>query len=263
MMNILNFKSFKNKQEKISMISCYEFWSAKILEESDIDCLLVGDSVAMVVYGHNSTVHADMEMMIRHTQAVRRGAPSKFVVADMPFLTFRKGSRCALECAGELLQAGANAVKIEGVCGHEDVIRYLVESGIPVMGHLGLTPQSIEQLGGFRVQGKDDFGREKILRQAEKLQEAGCFSLILECIPSDLAWLVTQKVTIPTIGIGAGNLVDGQVLVFQDLMGVDKSFYPKFLKKYSDGHEQCFSSIQQFVQEVKGGVFPSRQESFQ
>lgn len=261
--NIVDFNKYKGSQKKISMISCYEYWSSSICEKTDIDCLLVGDSVAMVLYGYTSTIYATEEMMIRHTQAVRRGAPSKFIVSDMPFMSFRQGPLEGARIGANLIKAGANAVKVEGVKGHEDVITFLVQSGIPVMGHLGLTPQFINSFGGFKVQAKEEKARQVLLQQALELQELGCFSVVLECIPTDLASKVTEDLIIPTIGIGAGPNTDGQVLVFHDLIGVDQSFYPKFLKKYSNTFEISQSALNRYSQEVKQGVFPSNAESFQ
>lgn len=263
MKSIHSFYKAKNKNEKISMISCYEYWSAKILESSSVDCLLVGDSVAMVVYGHDSTIHADMEMMTRHIEAVKRGAPTQFIVGDMPFGSTSRGKIHAFDCAAQLLKAGANAVKIEGVDGIEDIIYHLVQSGIPVMGHLGLTPQSVNQLGGMKVQGRNELAAQQLLVDAKTLESVGAFSLVLECVPSELAQMVTQEVQIATIGIGAGSYTDGQVLVLHDLLGVDASFYPKFLKKYSDANEQFMNSINRYAQEVSTGEFPQNEHTFQ
>lgn len=261
--NIHHFKKMKVINEKISMISCYEYWSARILEKSQVDCLLVGDGVGMVVYGYNSTVHTTMEMMVRHIEAVRRGAPTLFIVGDMPFGSFRRGTTYAFDCATELIKAGANAVKVEGVDGHEDVIKHLVESGIPVMGHLGLTPQTINQIGGHKVQGRDSAQSEKMLIDAKKLEKLGAFSLVLECVPEFLAKKITNDITIATIGIGAGAHCDGQVLVLHDLLGVDSSFYPKFLKKYEDSSTKSTNSINKFVTDVKTGLFPTVENTFQ
>lgn len=261
--NIHHFTKMKQNQEKISMISCYEYWSARILEKSHVDCLLVGDSVGMVVYGHESTVHTTMEMMIRHVEAVRRGAPTQFIVGDMPFGSFRRGTVHAFDCATELIKAGANAVKVEGIDGHEDVVKHLVESGIPVMGHLGLTPQTINQIGGHKVQGRDSDQSQKMILDAKKLEQLGAFSLVLECVPQQLAKQITGNISIATIGIGAGADNDGQVLVLHDLLGVDSSFYPKFLKKYEDSSSKSTESINAFVSDVKTGLFPTSEHTFQ
>lgn len=262
-MNQLNdFALYKSKSEKITMIACYDYWSAKILAKSSVDTLLVGDSVAMVVYGHNSTLHATMDMMVAHTEAVRRGCSDKFLVADMPFLSFRHGPYQAVDDAGRLMKAGANAVKIEGTLGHLETIQFLIESGIPVMGHLGLTPQYIHTLGGFKVQGKKQEQQTIIKQQALDLESVGCFSIVLECVPSHLGKEISQSLSIPTIGIGAGPGTDGQVLVLHDLMGLDSSFYPKFLKKFGEGHDLFLASLNRYHDEVKQGLFPSSKESF-
>jgi 3-methyl-2-oxobutanoate hydroxymethyltransferase len=262
MKSILDFHAMKLESRKISMLTCYDFWSAQILEKSQVDCLLVGDSLAMVVHGFPTTVHATIEMMTAHTAAVVRGAPSKFVVADMPFLSFRKGVGPALDAAGALMRAGAHAVKLEGVDGHEDVVRALVESGIPVMGHLGLTPQSVHQLGGFRVQGKDEEQALKLIAQAKQLQTLGCFSLVLECVPRQLAEAITKDLTIATIGIGAGAGCDGQVLVLPDFLGANPDFTPRFLKRYANLHTIVREAADRYDAEVKATEFPTTKESY-
>jgi 3-methyl-2-oxobutanoate hydroxymethyltransferase len=261
-MTILDFKKAKLESKKISMVTCYDHWSAQIIAKTAIDCVLVGDSLAMVVHGHPSTLQATTEMMALHTAAVSRGAPKKFLVADMPFLTFRKGIGPAMDCVEKLMQAGAHAVKLEGVDGHEDVVRQIVESGVPVMGHLGLTPQSIHKFGGFKVQGKDDSTALDIIRQAKQLEELGCFSMVLECIPAPVAKHITETLNIPTIGIGAGLSVDGQVLVLQDLLGMNDSFMPKFLKHYLKGHEVLAHALNKYDEEVKSLKFPTEAQSY-
>ncbi|MDZ4678476.1 MAG: 3-methyl-2-oxobutanoate hydroxymethyltransferase [Oligoflexia bacterium] len=261
-MTILDFKKMKTENKKISMVTCYDHWSAQIIAQTNIDCILVGDSLAMVVHGHPSTLQATTEMMTLHTAAVSRGAVKKFIVADMPFLTFRKGVGAAMECVEKLMQAGAHAVKLEGVDGHEDVVRQIVDSGVPVMGHLGLTPQSIHKFGGFKVQGKDDSAAQDIIRQASKLEELGCFSVVLECIPTQVATHITKTLSIPTIGIGAGINVDGQVLVLQDLLGMNNTFKPKFLKQYLKGNELLSNALNNFDTEVKNLKFPTELESY-
>ena len=261
-MNVLDFRKAKAEGRKLSMLTCYDHWSAKILNETEVDALLVGDSVAMVVHGHPTTLHADVEMMRLHTSAVTRGAPAKLVVADMPFLSFRKGIHSAVEAAGILMRAGAHAVKIEGVEGHDDVIRHVVDSGIPVMGHLGLTPQSVHQMGGFKVQGKNSKDADRILEEARRLEQLGCFSVVLECVPAKLAELVTKSLSIPTIGIGAGPENDGQILVLQDMLGTQTDFTPKFLKRYADLQTQIRGAVKKYHSEVLSGTFPSPAESY-
>lgn len=261
-MNILEFLESKNTLHKISMVTCYDYTFAQILNNSPIDCLLVGDSLAMTMHGHPQTIQATQEMMILHTAAVARGAPQKLIVSDMPFLSNRKGLTAVMTCAEKLMQAGAHALKIEGASGNLRLIRHLVDSGIPVMGHLGLTPQSVHMLGGFKVQGRDQKSKLKILEHAQQLQDAGCFGLVLECVPSQLAQEVTQSLEIPTIGIGAGPSTDGQVLVLQDLLGLNQNFKPKFLKTYLDGFQMISKALQTFHEEVQNKSFPSQKESY-
>lgn len=262
MKTILDFYKMKKEAKKISMVTSYDYWSANLLNETEIDCLLVGDSLAQVMHGHPSTVHADTGMMSLHTKAVARGAPDKFIVADMPFLSVRKGISAAMESVDQLMKSGAHCVKIEGIAGHEDVIKNIVESGVPVMGHLGLTPQSVHQLGGYKVQGKDKETADFIFQSALKLQELGCFALVLECVPTQLATDITKALQIPVIGIGAGPYTDGQVLVFHDLLGLTAGHKPKFLKTFSDGRDLFKGSLEQFDLEVKENIFPSIEESY-
>ncbi len=259
-MNILDFQKMKNQQQKISMVTCYDYWSAQILDKSNIDCLLVGDSAAMVMHGFKTTVPATVDMMIHHIEAVSRGAPNKFIIGDMPFCSYRKGIAQTIRTVDNFMKAGSHAIKLEGADDNTVVIEHIVKSGIPVMGHLGLTPQSIHALGGFKVQGKDDVAAQKIVAQAQSLQDAGCFAVVLECIPAPLAQLITESLVIPTIGIGAGPYTSGQVLVFQDLLGLQKDIKPKFLKTYLEGFELIKDSLNQFDSEVKSTVFPNRQE---
>ncbi|MGM0600496.1 MAG: 3-methyl-2-oxobutanoate hydroxymethyltransferase [Candidatus Rifleibacteriota bacterium] len=255
-------QSLKNER-KISMITCYDSWSARIVNNSDIDMILVGDSLAMVMHGFESTLPADMNMMTLHTQATRRGAPDKFIVSDMPFLSYRKGLSQSVEAAGNLMRAGANAIKLEGVAGNEEIIAHLVQSGIPVMGHLGLTPQSVHQFGGNKVQGKKEEQADKILDDALKLEQLGCFSLVLECIPASLAEKITREIRIPTIGIGAGKETDGQVLVMQDMLGMNNEFKPRFLRCYLEGESLFKDAFNRFADDVKAGKFPDTKESYQ
>ncbi len=263
MKSTLDFLKKKNSQQKISMVTCYDYSNAKAVNESDVDCLLVGDSVAMVVYGFDSTLHATENMIASHTAAVRRGASSKFIVADLPFLTHRMGEKLALETAGNLMKHGANAVKIEGLKGHGEVISHIVGSGIPVMGHLGLTPQSVHTLGGYKVQGRGQTEADTIFDEAKELERLGCFALVLECVPNELAKKITRELNIPVIGIGAGVDVDGQVLVMQDLMGLSSDFKPKFVRTYSNQHERVITSLNNFHRETLSGEFPNLSESYQ
>lgn len=260
MKGILDFTRFKRENRPISMVTSYDAWTARIAAEAGIDSILVGDSVAMAVHGHADTLHATTEMMVAHTAAVRRGTPDLFVVADMPFLTFRKGVAAAVEVAGELMRAGASAVKLEGVAGHQDVVRAIVGSGIPVMGHLGLTPQSVHQLGGYRVQGRSSEEANRILRDARELESLGVFSIVLECVPEQLAAEITEQLGVPTIGIGSGAATSGQVLVLHDMLGLNPDFRPRFARKYMDGYEAVKNALSRYAADVKEARFPAREE---
>jgi len=262
MKNIHEFKNWKKEGRKISMITCYDAMTGRIVDESHIDVALVGDSVAMVLHGFDSTIHATTEMMVLHTAAAARTIKKKWIVADLPFLSFRKGPVEALEVSAALLRAGAHAVKLEGVRGHEKVVEVLVESGIPVMGHLGLTPQSALQLGGHKVQGRVIEEAQKIEDDAVLLEKLGAFSIVLECVPSDLARRVTQKLEIPTIGIGAGVDTDGQVLVMHDMLGMQSAFKPKFLRCYAATEATLLEAFNTFAGDVKERRFPSIEESY-
>ena len=261
-MNIQEFGRRKKTGNRLSMVTCYDAWSAKLIARTPIDCVLVGDSLAMVVYGYDTTLPIDIETMAAHTAAVRRGAPDTFIVGDMPFLSYRCGRDEAVRNAGKLMQAGAQAVKLEGADGNLDTVRYLVQSGIPVMGHLGLTPQSVHQLGGFRVQGRGDEAADRIQEQALELQGAGCFSIVLEAMPSNVAAAVTRALDIPTIGIGAGPDTDGQVLVLHDLLGLNTEFRPKFVRTWMNGAEDIESALQGFHRDVQDGTFPAQAECY-
>ncbi len=260
MKTILEFTRAKREQQPIVMIAVYDALMARLVAASPADALLVGDSVAMVVHGHPSTLHATTEMMALHVAAVRRGAPDRVIVADMPFLTVRRGTAVAVAAAGQLMQAGATAVKVEGVAGHEDVISHLVGSGIPVMGHLGLTPQSVHQLGGYRLQGRDAAGGARLQEEAARLEALGAFALVLECMPASLAAEITRARAIPTIGIGAGAGTDGQVLVGSDLLGLDPSFQPRFVRRYLNGHELVGEAFERFARDVRTAQFPASAE---
>lgn len=262
-MQIQLFDKKKSADEKIHMVTCYDHWSAKVLNETAVDCLLVGDSCAMVMHGFKSTVSATMPMMVMHTAAVARGAKQKFIVADMPFGSFRKSVEAGVEAAMQLMQAGAHAVKLEGVRGHEELVSHLVGTGIPVMGHLGLTPQSVNCLGGYKVQGRTPKAAEAIFEDAKTLESLGCFALVLECVPSPLAKRISEELKIPTIGIGAGPDTDGQVLVLQDLLGAQHEMQPKFLKTYCDLEKTVKDAVNAYCNEVTTGVFPSVKESYE
>ncbi|MCW8398491.1 3-methyl-2-oxobutanoate hydroxymethyltransferase [Legionella sp. PATHC038] len=262
-MKIHDFKRKKEEQQKISMITCYDYPSACIVAESNIDCVLVGDSVAMAVHGHETTIMATIEMMILHTQAVARGLTQQFLISDLPFLSHKTSMAQTVEHVKRLLQAGAQAVKIEG--GDTDTcntISYLVNAGVPVIGHIGLTPQSIHQLGGYKVQGKNQEQAERLIQQALDLEAAGCFALVIECVPQQLAHTITQSLAIPTIGIGAGSDTDGQVLVWHDMLGLQTDFNPKFVKRFIQGKDILLNALNAYAQQVQQVSFPTTEHSF-
>jgi 3-methyl-2-oxobutanoate hydroxymethyltransferase len=262
-MNILEIKKAKAEQRKLSMVTCYDYWSAKLLNETSMDILLVGDSSAMVMHGHEDTIPSNVETIALHTAAVRRGAPKKFIVADMPFLSFRSDLSENLRNVKTLLQAGAQAVKLEGFDGNGEFVKHLTESGVPVMGHLGLTPQFVNAFGGFKVQGREKERKAKIMAEAQGLQEAGAFAVVLECVPGELAGEITASLKIPTIGIGAGLNCDGQVLVLQDMLGLTTGFKPKFLRQYLNGAELIKDAIEKYHADVTQGRFPSPEETYE
>ncbi len=262
MKSVLDFQKAKAAGQKISMITCYDHWTAKIVNESKVDCILVGDSVAMVAHGHATTLPATVDLISSHVEAVRKGAPNKFIVADMPFLAHRGSIDSTMAAVAQLMRAGAQAVKIEGVDGSDQTIHHIVESGVPVMGHLGLTPQSIHQFGGFKVQAIQDEAAKRLVEQAKRIERAGCFALVLECVPSEVARKVTAEISIPTIGIGAGSDTSGQVLVMQDLLGMNPEFSPKFVRRFLNGHELFKAAFDQFDQAVKEVQFPNEKESY-
>lgn len=262
-MRTTDFKKKKLQQKKITMLTCYDYPSARIIAESSLDCVLVGDSVAMVVHGHDSTVMATMEMMILHTQAVARGLQQQFLISDLPFLCHRLPHGETIHNVRQLMQAGAHAIKIEGgdpkTCA---LISDLVSAGVPVLGHLGLTPQSVHQLGGYRVQGKEAAQADLILEQAKNLEIAGCTAIVLECIPHELAKTITDALSIPTIGIGAGFETDGQVLVWHDLLGMQDEFKPRFVKHYAKTKVVMLDAINTYISQVQQLEFPSHDYSF-
>ncbi|NPA53097.1 MAG: 3-methyl-2-oxobutanoate hydroxymethyltransferase [Aquificae bacterium] len=263
MKNIFDFFKAKEEKRKITMISTYEYWSAKICEEAGIDCILVGDSVGMVDGGLKTTLPVKLEEMIYHGRAVRRGAPNTFITVDMPFMSYQVSTEKALENAGKIMkETCCNAVKLEGGEEIAKTIEKIVSAGIPVMGHVGLTPQSVHALGGYKVQGKTKEEQKRIIKDAKIIEQAGAFAIVLEAIPSDLAEEITEFLDIPTIGIGAGNKTDGQVLVFHDMMGFfDKT--PKFVKKYVEGKKLFIEALTQFKKETQSGVFPGEEHTYQ
>lgn len=259
-MNIIDFQKMKNINEKITMVTCYDYTSAKIVDQSNVDCILVGDSLAMVMHGHSTTLPIDVDIMALHVQAVAKGISKKFIIGDLPFLSYRESVEQSMRAVKKIMQAGAHAVKLEGAIGNLALIEHIVNSGVPVMGHLGMTPQSVYQLGGFKVQGKQASQAQQIKTQAEQLQSAGCFAIVLECIPSELANTITENLQVPTIGIGSGPHTSGQVLVWQDLLGMNMDLQPKFLKKYLNGFELIKTALNNYHEEVKGVVYPDQIE---
>ncbi|MDI6892814.1 MAG: 3-methyl-2-oxobutanoate hydroxymethyltransferase [Actinomycetota bacterium] len=253
----------KQNGDKITMLTAYDYITSGLLDELGIDIILVGDSLGMVVLGYETTLPVTMEEMLHHTRAVARAAKRSMVVGDMPFMSYQISPEEALYNAGRFLkEADAQAIKLEG--GEEicPMISKMVEVGIPVMGHLGVTPQSVHQMGGYGVQGREEEAAKKMIADAKALEEAGAFSIVLEKIPSELAKKITEAVTVPTIGIGAGSHCDGQVLVTQDLLGMFEKFVPKFVKQYAKLSNDIRSAISSYIKEVKAGEFPGEEHCF-
>ena len=260
---VLTFKQAKEKGEKLSMLTSYDYSTAKLVDEAGVNSILVGDSLGNVVLGYEDTISVTMEDMIHHSAAVARGAKNALVVCDMPFMSYQTSVYDAVVNAGRLMKEGrAGAVKLEGgreVCPQ---IKAIVDAGIPVCAHLGLTPQSINAFGGFKVQGKTEAAARKLLEDAKAVEEAGAFAVVLECVPSKLAELVTKELSIPTIGIGAGNVCDGQVLVYQDMLGMNMDFTPKFAKQFDNIGERMVDAFRTYMNEVQNGTFPTEKQSF-
>jgi len=247
----------------LSMVTAYDYASARIVDEADVDIILVGDSVANVVHGHDTTIKVDLETMVLHTAAVSRARPRALVVGDMPWLTYHLSAEATIENAGRLIrEGGAEAVKLEGGRKRLGMVQALLDTEIPVMGHLGLTPQSVHAMGGYRVQGKLVEDARDLIKDAAALDEAGVFSLVLEGIPDMVAAIVTKEVSCPTIGIGAGAATDGQVLVFHDIVGLAYGNAPRFVRRFTDLHEQAVAGIRGFRQAVENGSFPSDEETY-
>ncbi len=256
-------RKMKQDGKKITMLTAYDYSMAALLDQVGIDILLVGDSLGMVVLGYETTLPVTMEEMLHHTRAVSRSVRRAMVVGDMPFMSYQISAEQALENAGRFLkEANAHAVKLEGGQEIADTVKKIVESGIPVMGHLGLTPQSIHQLGGYGVQGKESKAARKMIQDAKALEAAGIFSLVLECVPTSLAKVITEEISVPTIGIGAGIHCDGQVLVTHDLLGFFEKFIPKFVKRYAELNKPVKEAVRQFIEEVQTGKFPGVEHSF-
>ncbi|MGI6093086.1 MAG: 3-methyl-2-oxobutanoate hydroxymethyltransferase [Negativicutes bacterium] len=253
----------KSKGEVITMLTAYDAAFARLLDEAGVDMLLVGDSLGNTMLGYDSTLPVTMEDMLHHTRAVCRGASRSMVVADMPFMSYQVSVEEALRNAGRFLkETPAQAVKLEGGKEIAPAVKAMTDAGIPVVGHLGLTPQSVNQLGGFKVQGKDVAAAQKLIDDARALEAAGAFAVVLECVPAPLATKVTQALSIPTIGIGAGNGCDGQVLVIHDVLGLLPGFKPKFVKPYRTLHTEITAAVQEYIAEVKSRQFPGPEHSF-
>ena len=260
---IQDFKRKKEAGEKITVLTAYDYPMARLVDSSGIDAILVGDSVGMVVLGYDSTACVTMDEMIHHSKAARRGTERAFLIGDMPFMSYQASDEEAVRNAGRFVkEAGCEAVKVEG--GEEIVprIKAIVNAGIPVLGHVGLTPQSINKLGGYRVQGKEADSAARILTDAVALEEAGCFGIVLECVPRDLGKKITEKLRVPTIGIGAGKFCDGQVLVTHDIIGYFEKFVPKFAKRYTSVSSAIKEAIEKFKDETTSGAFPDDDHSF-
>lgn len=260
---VVTFKQAKENKEKLTMLTAYDYSTAKLMDESGINGILVGDSLGNVILGYEDTLSVTMEDMIHHGAAVARGVKNALVVVDMPFMSYQTSVYDALCNAGRLVkEAKAGAVKLEGgekVCPQ---IKAIADADIPVMAHLGLTPQSVNAFGGYKVQGKSVEAAQKLIDDAKAVEQAGAFALVLECVPSALAKIITESISIPTIGIGAGNCCDGQILVYQDMLGMYSEFTPKFVKKFANAGQVMCSAFSDYIDAVKSGEFPSNEHSF-
>lgn len=260
---IHTLRQMKERRKKITVLTAYDATFARLLDEGGADVLLVGDSLGMVVQGHDTTLPVTLDEMAYHCRAVARGAKRAHVVGDLPFMTYQGSIEQGMISAGKLMkEGGCHSVKLEGGAVHAELVRRLVSAGIPVMGHIGLTPQSFHQLGGFKVQGRDSKGRERLLADAQALEEAGAYAIVLEAIPADIAADITAAVSVPTIGIGAGAACDGQVLVCYDMLGMDEAFKPRFVRRFAAVGQAIQEAVAGYVQEVRAGTFPSDAESF-
>ncbi|HMM17633.1 MAG TPA: 3-methyl-2-oxobutanoate hydroxymethyltransferase [Petrimonas sp.] len=260
---VKSFQEAKDNNRKISMLTAYDYSMAKIVDVAGIDSVLVGDSLGMVFQGNESTLPVTLDEIIYHTKAVVRGVKNALVVADMPFLSYHVSKEEAVRNAGRMIkEGGAEAVKMEGGSLFSETIKAVVDAQIPVMGHIGLTPQSVNAFGGFKVQGKDEQSAKRIWEDAKLLEEAGVFAITLECIPDKLAQLITKSLRIPTIGIGAGKSCDGQVLVINDMLGMFSDFVPRFVKQYAKLNTEITAAVQHYIAEVREGDFPAGEHTF-
>ena len=260
---VATFQKMKNEGTKISMLTAYDYSTAKLVDAAGINSILVGDSLGMVMLGYEDTLSVTMEDMIHHTAAVARGAKDALVIGDMPFMSYEVSVEQAVTNAGRLMKEGrANAVKLEGGVRVAEQIKAITKAGIPVCAHIGLTPQSVNAFGGFKVQGKTEEGAQQMIEDALAIQEAGAFAVVLECVPAKLAALISEKLTIPTIGIGAGAGCDGQVLVYQDMLALFSDFKPKFVKHFGNIGPQMTAAFKAYDEEVKAGTFPAEEHTF-
>lgn len=260
---VVTFQKAKENNEKLTMLTAYDYSMAKLMDEAGVNSILVGDSLGMVMLGYEDTLSVTMDDMIHHTAAVTRGAKNALVIADMPFMSYQVSVEEAVRNAGRLIKEGhAQAVKLEGGSIVAPQVRAIVNASIPVMGHIGLTPQSVNAFGGFKVQGKSLEAAQKLIDDAKALEEAGAFAIVLECVPAKLAEKITASVSIPTIGIGAGAGCDGQVLVYQDMLGMFSDFTPKFVKRFGDIGTMMKEAFQSYIKEVTEGTFPAQEHCF-
>ena len=261
--SITDLKAMKKRGERIVMMTGYDYPSARLLEAADVDILFIGDTLGMIVLGYDTTIPVTMEEMLHHTKAVVRGTKTAHVLADMPFMSYQTSPEDALRNAGRLLkEGGAQSVKLEGGVQVAETVRLIVDAGIPVMGHIGLTPQSINQLGGYKVQGKTPAAAVRLINDAMALEQAGAYAVVLECVPLELAETITERLAIPTIGIGAGPDCDGQVQVFHDLLGLFQDFVPRHARRYADLGAEIKAAVQAYANDVRNGEFPTEKESF-
>ena len=257
------FKKAKEEKQKITMLTAYDYSFAKLMDEAGINSILVGDSVGMVCLGYEDTLPVTMEDMIHHTKAVARGAKNALVVADMPFMSYQTSVYDGVVNAGRLIkEGGAQAVKLEGGFEVTEQIKAIVDASIPVVAHIGLTPQSVNAFGGFKVQGKSEAAAQKLLDEARAVEKAGAFAVVMECVPAKLAAKITEELSIPTIGIGAGAGCDGQVLVYQDMLGLFSDFTPKFVKQFANVGEIVKGAFEGYIREVQEGPFPAQEHTF-
>lgn len=260
---VVTFREAKKKGEKLTMLTAYDYSTAKLIDESGVNSILVGDSLGNVVLGYEDTISVTMEDMIHHGAAVARGVKNALLIIDMPFMSYQTSVYDAVVNAGRLMKEGrADAVKLEGGAEVCPQIKAITAAGIPVMAHLGLTPQSINAFGGFKVQGKNEATARKLLEDAKAIEEAGAFGVVLECVPAKLAELISKELEIPTIGIGAGNVCDGQVLVYQDMLGMFSDFTPKFVKRFANVGEVMKEAFQAYCKEVQEGTFPAKEHEY-